>query len=395
MQQRFSVIVVSPSAAGLYEAVAASPHALTLARVDRPEEFASEVKRLRPRVVVLDVSERGDDLLDAYEALAERPFLIVVGPEDNRLLKRALRLGARDYLTPDVEAKAQLVRALDAISNEAPDGPDDESSGSVVAVMGTKGGTGATFVACQLAAGLARSGKRVVLVDLHLRTGDVALYLDLKPQYTFASLAVGEKADIAYIRTALVAHASGVQVLAAPARPEEGDIVSGACVERTLVLLKREFDYVVLDLPRDFDDRSVGALDLSDCVLMVSTPEVPALNRGNLQLDLLRRLGHPGARLRVVINRVDTASSPSVREIEAFLARPIDAQLPNDYPRAVECSNGGRTIWDAAGRGALAASFSKLVQSVQVWSGNPAPSAKPAAAGGLRRFFSRNRHGAA
>ena len=162
MRQSLSLVVFS-RATEFHEAVLASSHALTLGRVERVDDLSAEIERLRPRAVVLDLSVEADAVLSAYESIADRPALVSCGPDDSRLIRQALRLGARDYLTLDSDLREQLHRALGAIVEEGAGKFGEAKGASIVAVMGTKGGTGATFVACQLAAGLARSGAGTAL----------------------------------------------------------------------------------------------------------------------------------------------------------------------------------------------------------------------------------------
>jgi len=233
---------------------------------------------------------------------------------------------------------------------------------------------GASFLACQLSASLARLGEKVALADGHLRLGDVALYMNLSPQYTFASLASqAETIDSTYLRTTLAGHSSGVQVLATPSRPEEADAVGVGCVERVVRLLRSEFDWVIWDTPHEFDDRSVFILDRADSILVVTTPDVASLHHTRMQLDLLERLGRSPAEIRIVANRTERAASVSPRETREFLGRPADVSIPNDFPRATACVNEGRTLYDVGRRSPLDKALGELVALTRSWCGRPLP----------------------
>ncbi len=244
----------------------------------------------------------------------------------------------------------------------------------MIALIGAKGGVGTSFVACQLGASLARLGGRTALVDGHMRHGDIALYLDLSPAYTFANLATGsEPVDSTYLSTALAPHSSGVQVLAAPERPEEADGVSLSCVERVVDLLRTEFDWVIWDTPQEFDDRSLFILDQADPILLITTPDVPAMNHTRMQLELLQRLGHSDGEIRIVINRTERKASVSARDARQFLDRAVDASIPNDYQRASACVNEGRTLHDMAPRSPLGRAVGELALLTHSWCDRTAP----------------------
>jgi pilus assembly protein CpaE len=360
---------------------------------ERHDEIPALVRRVTPQVLVVDLEPDPEEAMKGCENLSQLPLLVVVGPDDNVLLRRALRLGAREYITPELDLAEQLLGVFGRAAEER--SPQAEGKlGKLVAVLGAKGGTGSTFVACQAGAALARLGASVAVADLHLRLGDVAVYLNVKPQYSLASLATDETVDAAYLRSVLVSHPSGLQVLAAPPRLEDGDRVDAAAIERTLALLRREADFIVADVPRDFDDRAIAVLDRADLILLVSTPEVPSLNRASLQIDLLLRLGYPPSRVRVVVNRDDREHTPPEKELEAFLHHPVDARLPNDFPSASACANEGRTIFATAGRSELAAALDGVARQINTWCGSPVTPRDPEARSGIRAIFSRKRNAA-
>jgi pilus assembly protein CpaE len=247
----------------------------------------------------------------------------------------------------------------------------------LIALLGAKGGVGTSFVACQLGASFARLGGRTALVDGHLRHGDVALYLDLSPSYTFASLATrNEPVDFTYLKTALAPHASGVQVLAAPKNPEEADAVGVTCVEGVVDLLRTEFDWVIWDTSQDYDDRSLFVLDQADPILLITTPDVPAMNHTRMQLELLERLGHSDGRIRIVVNRTESGALVSARAAKEFLDRPVDASVPNDYRRASACVNEGQTIHDLSPRSPLGQAVRELAVLAHSWCNRSPPAAR-------------------
>jgi pilus assembly protein CpaE len=309
--------------------------------------------------------------------LAPRPVLFFHGPDDSRLILRAMRSGGCEYLAPAPDEERQLLAAIRRAAPEV-SGARPLKQGALIALVGAKGGVGSTFTACQLAAALARLGGRTALVDGHLRHGDVALYLDLAPKYDFSSLAAGDHPiDGTYLRTTLAPHPSGIAVLAAPKLPEDGDAISAKRIADVLELLRLEYDWVIWDTPRDFDERSLCVLDQSDPILLVTTPDVPALNHARKQLDLLARLGHRKEAIRLVVNRVESRAAVSARDAGTFLKRPVDASIPNDYSRASACVNEGRALSDVAPRSTLERGFSELALAVHGWCGHATPAGSP------------------
>lgn len=349
-----------------------------LARVEHLHDLVRIVDEKRPDALLVSLESNPEAVFKALDKLlSPRPVLFFHGPDDSRLILRAMRSGGCEYIAPAPDEERQL---LAAIRRAAPEiaGAKPVKQSSLISLIGAKGGVGTSFTACQLGAALARLGGRTALVDGHLRHGDVALYLDLAPKYDFASLAAGDNPiDATYLHTALALHASGVAVLAAPRLSDDAETVSSKCIAQVLDLLGMEFDWVIWDTPRDFDDRSLRVLDQSSAIVLVTTPDVPALNHTRMQLDLLGRLGHRQEAIRIVVNRSENRSAVSARNAEEFLKRPVDATIPNDYPHASACVNEGRALYDLAPRSGLERAFSELALAAHTWCGHSKPALSP------------------
>ena len=367
--------VVATEQSGLVELLEQSGRAQVKAVVNEDGDLLSAVARHRPEALLVDLGNEPHGVLELVERIpVPRPLLIVYGPDHKEVILRAMRLGAREYISPGSEAKDDLLIALERILRER--GPEASKGhrAPLLAVMGAKGGVGTTFVACQLSAGLAHRGAKVALVDGHLRLGDVALYFDLHPRYTITSLASAAGGlDAAYLHTVLASHRCGVQVLAAPERPEEADVISANHLDHALSIMRAENDWVVVDTPREFDERSVHLLDQANSILVVTTCDVPALNHTRLQLDLLQRLGHSPHRVHVVVNRMDKNAPVQGKEIADFLDRKWDVRLPNDYPSASACVNEGRPLWELAPKSALREAMDGLTAATHAWCERPLP----------------------
>ena len=356
-------------------ALEASAYVELLACVDNLDDLVGRVAETLPDALLVAIDKNPQEVFAALEKLlAPKPLLFFHGPDDSQLILQAMRFGAREYIAQGPDEMNQLRAAVERLAGEVGESSQVQPA-ALIALIGAKGGVGTSFVACQLAASLARLGGRTALVDGHMRHGDVALYLDLSPPYTFSSLATrSEPVDSTYLHTALASHSSGVQVLAAPKRPEEADGVGVSCVQGVADLLQAEFDWVIWDTPEDFDDRSLFILDQADPILLITTPDVPAMNHTRMQLELLERLGHSDGKIRIVMNRTERKATVSVKDAKAFLDRPVDASIPNDYQRASACVNEGRTLHDVAPRSPLGQAMGELASLAHSWCGRSAPS---------------------
>ena len=284
---------------------------------------------------------------------------------------RAMRLGAREYLSLPLDgiALGQLIERLSLEPHTQQVTSEPVTDGKLVAVLGAKGGVGATTVACGIAAGAAGAGRSAAVVDLDLQFGDAALHFDLVPRYSLADLAKrGTDVDAGFLRNLLAEHESGVALLAAPRQPEESERVHPIDVETGLRLIRSARDFSVADLPRVFDERCLRALFAADLVLLVGGLDLPAMAATKRSLELLHRLDIPRDKLRLVINRY-AKDRALERDAEEFLGTRTDFVLPNDYGTALEAVSAGRPLMEIAPRRELTHAIEALSRQAQRWCG--------------------------
>ncbi len=391
----FSFVIYSEEpefAAEIERQIVASGQARVVAVISDQDQLLETLKSERPDGLFADLGHAPHIVLDLLESLPVRlPLTLVSGPHtESSLILRAMHLGVKHFF-PDAPSEVELSSAIvDLVRAESPDLADSE--GRVVSVMGTKGGVGATVLACQLAASLQEVGGRVALVDLNYPLGDVALHFDVDPRYTLADLArAEEELDATYLRTILKGHESGVQILAAPAQMEDAESIRSRHVERVLPILRSEFDWVIVDVSRSWNEASVQALTLSDQVLLVSLFDVPTLNHARQHKKLLEGLALNGLRTRMVGNRHSKGDAVTVSDFKRVLGSEPDALIPNDYATTAESVNQGRPLGQVARGSAIDKAYRQLALDVHAWCGVDVPQTKPAQsiAGRFRGVFSR------
>lgn len=380
----------------------AAGHAHVVAVVSDEDALFAALREHKPDALFADLGLAPHDALDLLDRLpAPRPAIAVSGPQDDsQVILRAMKQGAKEFFPPDPsrEAIRELVDRM--VLENRPALPSGRLA-PVLAVMGAKGGVGATVVASQLAAALQATGGRVVIVDLNYPLGDVALHFDVRPTYTLAHVVKqGDELDATYLRGLLQGHRTGVQILAAPERVEEAELVRGVHVERVISILREEFTWVVLDVSRSWNEASVRALDLASDILLITSMDVPTLNHARQHLDLLRRLGHSDAKIHPIANRYSRRDAVTDKEFAQFLGRAPDAHLPNDYLSTVGSVNEGRPLGEVAPRSPLHQAYVALAKSAHVWSGIEIDAKEAEAqtenlAARMRRLFRKVDHGTA
>lgn len=370
----FTFVVCSEQeeiAEAIRERLEATGHVAVVASLEDPEALAGEVERLQPDGIFADLGRAPHVTLDALEAIrAPRPQVLVSGPqEDPHLLLRAMKQGIREFLSPDLNPE-EVISAVARTVLDKSAASGDREPGRIIAVMGAKGGVGATFVATQLAASLQARGGRSVVMDLNYPLGDVALHFDLHPRYTLADVArQGQDLDDIYLQNVLQRHASGVALLAAPKRVEEAELLTRERVDQALDLLRADYDWVIVDASRSWNEPSAQAFERADQILLVGSLDVPTLNHVKQQLELFKRLGRADSRIRAIVNRYSKSDTVTERDFREFVGRDPDARLPNDFGTAAACLNQGRTLGESASGTPLHQAFHCLARNVYEWCG--------------------------
>ena len=339
--------------------------------------LALALKKSRGSMLLSDLGSSPDAVLDCLESLelSSGSFAVCGAREDSDVILRALRLGALEFLdrSPTQTEIAQLIAKFQQDGRRPR--LSDRSDARIVAVMGAKGGVGSTVVTCQLAAELQNAGQRTAVLDLNYPLGDVAVHYDLHPTYTLSDVANSpDQIDATLVSGLLAKHGqSGVEILAAPKRVEESELVEPAHVEAVLEHLKERFDWIVIDVARTWGQVPISALDRADVILLVALQDVPALNHARAHRDLLLRLGVSPSKIRAVVNRHSADSPVSDEDLSRFLGADPDFALPNDFVHVNQSVNEGRSLSEVAPGSKIHAAYRTLAMHCFEWTGQDPP----------------------
>ena len=207
--------------------------------------------------------------------------------------------------------------------------------GMIVSVYSAKGGSGRTTIAVNLAAGLARVHPgEVLLVDLSVPYTTSPLMLNLVPQSSLARIAQSGRDFEEGLLGAILYHGSGVMVLPGVLAAEETDHLEASTVARALDALRRTFRHVIVDLPIALGELTLNALDVSDRVLVLVTPEITALTGTTEFLAVLRdAIGLPDSHVTVALNNRAAKPSMSRAAVQRAIERNIDLEIRYDAER--------------------------------------------------------------
>jgi pilus assembly protein CpaE len=307
-------------------------------------------------VVVLAPTVAEDDAGTISEFVSkEIPTTAVIVVRDSPVdgaFPRLVRRGARDVVDISrggTELKEALERAVEwaaGIKGSAGRAVARATAqGAVVAVFSTKGGTGKTFLSCNLAAALAeRTGKQVALLDLDLDFGDVFAYFGSTPKRSLHELVLLEEGadpdEVTKLGTPLT---DGVIGFGSNPDPRADPIPSGA-ITRLLRTLKDTFPFTVVDATAEYSDHVLAAFDLADAICLISGLDAIGIRHMSMGMQTLEKLGVPRDRIRVVLNRADSKVDLTAEDVERLLSLTVDAKIPSSslVPRSI---NRARLVW--------------------------------------------------
>ncbi|MBI2845858.1 MAG: response regulator [Chloroflexi bacterium] len=320
-------------------------------------------KSLRPDIVLMDINLPDLDGIQAAEqitAAAPRTQIIMMSVQSEAdYLRRSMLAGAREFLTKPFSSD-ELITAIRRVYELRPRvvattptitppgvgvmvAPIPEKLGQILLIYSPKGGTGASTLAVNLSIALAEETKeKVALVDGNLQFGDLGVLLNLRPDRTIADLSTQiEGLDIEMVETAMQPHPSGIRVLLAPPRPEMADLVTPEHVRRILSLLQRQYSFVVVDTWSLLHDLTLSVMDLAQKIILVITPDIPAIKNAKLFFDVIEALGYGAEKVMLILNRSNLRSAIPEQDIAASIKHPVAARIPNDEVAVLTASNQG------------------------------------------------------
>jgi pilus assembly protein CpaE len=317
-------------------------------------------------VLLVACGAASDDAVAFINAAArergDRPLIVVCGGSPNGFVRDVLTSGADDIVlidetvTPGPETFFAMQKALARRSG----GALDAARGSLVCVLGPKGGIGKTVTSTNLGVALADAGHRTVVVDLDLQFGDAGLALGLQPERTIYDLATsGGALDADKVDGYLAEHGSGVRVLLAPVRPDQAQSITVEFLKELYATLTTAFDFVVVDTPPGFSPEVIATIDASSSICMMGMLDAPSLKNTKIGLETLGLMGYAPDRVRVVLNRADTSVGISHADVVAILGRAPDVLIPSQRD-VVRWLNAGEPIVLASKRSEPAKAFRAL-----------------------------------
>jgi pilus assembly protein CpaE len=375
--------------------------------LDKSEKSIEKISKLLKNISDFEIDQTGAsiDLLDSLIA-DKKPVIVLLGPEftlvdlenflkdrssglgvvkvillvkdpSANIYRKAIKLNVFDVLEFPFnykDLKESLHRAHTAILESATKiaSSGAEKSEKVktnhaksIVIFSSKGGTGKSFIAANLAIDLSnQTKKRVGLLDLDYESGDIALILDITPKHTVYDISsIVNQLDVEMLNSFLTGHDSGIRVLPSPVDPSQSESISTKATLKILDVMTKTCDYVVIDSPSSFSENNLAVLENIDVLCMVASMDILSIKNLKVAIEVIDQLKFPDDNQFLIINRANSKVGITQDEIEATLTRKIDLTIPSD--RLVPLSiNQGNPIVIGYPRSAVSRSINKLTKII-------------------------------
>jgi pilus assembly protein CpaE len=321
-----------------------------------------------PNVIVIENEGRGEAILAGLDSLAEvcdaGTRVIVIGHVNDVVLYRELvRRGVNDYLMAPI-GTIDVVRAVCGLFSA----PDAKAVGRIIAIVGAKGGVGASTVAHNVAFAVARELKLdTVVVDLDLGFGTAGLdYNQDPPQGVADAVFSPDRVDNAFIDRLLSKCTDHLSLLAAPATLDRVYDFSAEAFEPIVDSLRATVPCIVLDVPHQWSGWTKKTLIGADEILVVAGPDLANLRNAKNLLDLLKAARPNDRRPRYCLNQIGMAKRPEIKPADFAKALEDEpaAIIPFDPQVFGTAANNGQMIAELSSSHRVAGIFQQLAQDL-------------------------------
>jgi pilus assembly protein CpaE len=327
-----------------------------------------------PSVILLESTQERDGLLTGLDRLAERceadTKVIVIGHVNDVLLYRELtRRGVSDYLIAPV-GPLDIVQAVSELFHA----PGAAPIGRTIAVVGAKGGVGASTVAHNLAWAIARRlATATVIVDLDIAFGTAGLDFNQDPPQGIAEAVFApERLDGNLVERLLAKCGDNLSLLAASAMLDRTIDLTETALDQLLEILRASTPSIILDMPHTWTSWARRTLISADDVVIVAAPELASLRNAKNLIDVLKTTRPNDRKPRIVLNQTGMPKRPEIAaaEFAKALETELAATVPFDAQLFGTAANNGQMVAEVQPGGKVNTLFVELASSL---TGRPEP----------------------
>jgi len=298
-------------------------------------------RQLRPDVVLVDLllqgMVKGPQLIEKLrDSGLDIPVVVLTVPQHP--LARDPNRGIDAVLTLPFSG-FELVNTLAHVMTDR----QSRAAGAcrVISVFSPKGGVGKTTIAFNLAVSLSQLGVTTALIDGSLQYGDLRSLLKVPDDAPSILDLPTDRVQESDLHDVMWRDPAGVDILLAPPRVEMAEMVTVRDVEKTISILRRLYEAVVIDTPVSLSEVTLAFLDASDVILSIVTYDSTTIHNTIAVGEVFASIGYTAEKVHYLVNRADSSGGMSRDELARALGRRPDFEVVSDGRLVVQANNEG------------------------------------------------------
>jgi pilus assembly protein CpaE len=321
-------------------------------------------KQLRPDVVMVDLllqgKVKGPQLIEKLrDSGLEIPVVVLTVPQHP--LARDPNRGIDAVLTLPFSG-FELVNTLSHVLADR----QARATGAcrVVSVFSPKGGVGKTTIAFNLAVALGQMGVATALIDGSLQYGDLRALLKVPSDVPSILDLPTDRVQESDLREVMWRDPAGIDILLAPPRVEMAEMVTARDVEKTISLLRRLYEAIVIDTPTTLSEVTLALLDGSDIVLSIVTYDSTTIHNTIAVGEVFSSIGYTPEKLQYLVNRSDSSGGIGRDELARTLGRRPEFEVVSDGRLVVQANNEGMPFVVSSPDAAVSRDIRRAAQAI-------------------------------
>ncbi|HAN10745.1 MAG TPA: histidine kinase [Clostridiales bacterium] len=343
------------------------------------KEAIDMAQKHEPDVILMDINMPVLTGIEAAEQIMYRlPDTVIIMmsvQKEADYLKKAMEAGAKNYILKPFNTE-EIINTIQNTYKKERDKKQqmekikekkDMRAPKSIAIFSAKGGVGKSTTAINTAIAIKKeTNKKVIIVDMDVYFGDICTMANVEPSITMIEL-IEEMVMISgeNIHDYIIETEIGVDILAAPKKPEYADYVTVEHAKKIANILKENYDYIIFDLDNKFSDLNLAIMDQVDLILYITTMEITSIKNAKLGIDVMRSLNYASEKIKLIANKSDANYGISLSDIKKVLEREVDFSIINNDKIVINSINKGLPLMAETKRNGMMECFSKIAKGIK------------------------------
>ncbi len=359
------------------------------ANLSNSETALQTVRQTKPDIVLLELEMPGVNGIQCTEIikrdLPQIQVIILSEVSSADTVRQAMRAGAIDFINYNNLTFEELLSVIQRVvtnlqqekirnrlqqqlAEQTLDSQKKQLEGKVISVYSPKGGTGVSTVVANLGTVIKESKpeSRVLLMDMDLQFGDIAILFNQFPPRSLVDLAIRiQNIDEDLIESVVFEDQTfHIDLLAPPQKPDLATTIDPSSISTILTHLRKTYDYILINVDSHLEESSLLALSNSDLILLVAVQQVSAIRSLRAFMNVLSDFAISKEKVALILNRYDEANSITAKKIGDMLSLGVAHMIPLDVKTAEKSANLGIPFTVDSKKSEISKSFTSLLTLV-------------------------------